>query len=206
MGLGETITLIFREMLLLLAVLNPLGNIPLFVKFTAKMDPERRARTLNTAVASALGMVLFFALVGDVCLRYLFGVTLAEFKIAGGILLFLVAARGVLNPTTEVRVSQQEERFLAYFPLAFPILVGPGTLAMTIILSQRDGPVLMILTSLAAFVVVFAIVRGAPALARVLGPQDGLIIARLLYIFLAAKAVSLVLTGLRDELKWPVAM
>lgn len=200
MGDEATISAVVRGTLLLLAVINPIGNIPLFVDLTDSMDDRRRGRVLNSAVFTGLAMALFFALVGDVCLRFLFQVTLGEFKIAGGILLFVVAARGVLSPTARFIIGQVDDRFIAFFPLAFPIIVGPGTLAVTIILAQRNGHLLMALTVLLTFTIVFAIVRGSPFLSRVLGPHAGLIIARLLYIFLAAKAVALTIDGLREEL------
>jgi len=195
------LSLVVRETLLLLAVLNPVGSIPFFASLTEKLDADRRAYVLNMSVATAFGMVLIFALVGDLCLRHLFGVTLAEFKVAGGILLFIVATRGVLSPTGEIIAGQHDERFLPFFPLAFPLLVGPGTLAMTIILAQRDGQIMMMVTTSVTFIFVFAIIRGAPVLARILGPYAALIIARLLFIFLAAKAVSLTLTGLSEAWK-----
>jgi len=194
------VSVVIRGALLLLAVVNPIGNVPLFVALTDNLEPGHRARVLNMAVATAFAMVLFFSFVGDVCLRYLFQVTLAEFKIAGGILLFVVAARGVFSPSGRFISGPHDERLLAFFPLAFPIMVGPGTLAVTIILAQRSGHLMMGVTALVAFCVVFAIVRGAPVIMRFLGPYAGLIIARLLYIFLAAKAVALVLNGVREEL------
>ena len=85
---------------------------------------------------------------------------------------------------------------LAVFPIAFPIMVGPGAVTMTIITTQSIGQLLMIITAVMTFAVVFLIAHNADRLMRLMGPYAGMMIARLLYIFLAAKAVAMVLDGL----------
>ena len=85
---------------------------------------------------------------------------------------------------------------LAIFPLAFPIIAGPGTLAVTIISAQQSGTVMMSIVAITASLFVFCIARYANRLMRIIGPHAGMIIPRLLYILLAAKAVALVLEGI----------
>ena len=121
-----------------------------------------------------------------------------EFRIAGGILLFIVAMRGVMQPGKMQAPTASPDRMLAIFPLAFPIMVGPGTLTMTIIMAQRSGPMNMVSIAVVTFVIVFLIVHNAHLLMRVLGPYAGRVIPRLLYIFLAAKAISMVLDGTEE--------
>jgi len=193
---SEVIATIARNALLLFAVVNPVGNIPVFADLTASMEIRQRSLVMNLAVLTALGIVVAFALIGNWALVYLFNVTVTEVRIAGGILLFIIAVNGVMPRRDKAYLRSEDAKMVAVFPIAFPLLVGPGTITITIIMSQSIGHLLMVATAVATFVVVFVIVRNATRLARLLGPYVGTVIARLLYVLLAAKAVSLILTGL----------
>ncbi len=197
----ELFTLLVHNTLLLLAVMNPIGNIPIYVDLTKSMEAGDRRRTLNLAAVTALVLVVAFALIGQWSLDHLFGVKLEEFQIAGGIMLFVVAIKGVMSGMRRLNLSTEESQFLAVFPLAFPIIAGPGTLTVTIILAQNNGPFEMMTIVLMAFSAVFLVVRNSVWIMKLIGPYAGMVISRLLYIFLAAKAVSMVLQGIATFLK-----
>ncbi len=186
--------LIIHHGLLLFAVVNPIGNIPVYADLTRELEIRERGNVMNLAVLTSLFVVTIFALIGDWSLVYLFNVTLGELEIAGGILLFIIALRGVMNQGT-VYQHPKDSRMLAVFPIAFPIMVGPGAITVTIITSGAIGQVLMVITAVVTFFFVFLIARNADRLMRLVGPYAGMMIARLLYIFLAAKAVAMVLDG-----------
>ena len=196
---GGAVGVVIHHALLLLAVVNPIGNIPVFADLTRELEQRERGHVMNLAVLTSLLIVVTFALVGNWSLKYLFNVTVSELKIAGGVLLFIVALRGVI-PTGQPYHHTTDRTMLAVFPIAFPLMVGPGTIALTIITSQSIGHFLMMVTAIVTFSFVFLIVRNAHILMRLLGPYAGLIIARLLYIFLAAKAVAMILDGTDDFL------
>jgi len=197
---GGWLGLVIRHGLLLLAVVNPIGSIPIFADLTRELEQRERGNVMNLAVLTSLLIVVVFALIGNWSLKYLFGVTVSELKIAGGLLLFVVALRGVIPSGSPFQETAADPRMLAVFPIAFPLLVGPGAITVTIITTQAIGHILMIVTAIVTFLVVFLIVRNAHRLMHLLGPYAGLIIARLLYIFLAAKAVAMVLDGTDDFL------
>lgn len=199
-ALPEFLSHVLHDSLLLLAVINPLGNIPVYVSLTQGMKPAERRNVFNLAVSTAAGLVVFFAIVGDYALRDIFQVTLADFQVAGGILLFVVAARGVLTTQSRYSSNGQDYESIALFPLAFPIIVGPGTMAVTILIAQQTGRWNVLATASLTFLIVWMLVHGSPHLNRALGRLGGLIIARVLYIFLAAKAAALCLAGLRAAL------
>jgi multiple antibiotic resistance protein len=194
-----TVHLVIRHGLLLLAVVNPIGNIPIFADLTREMESRERGRVMNLAVLISWLLVVAFALVGDWSLKNLFGVTVGELEIAGGILLFMIALRNVL-PTSQSYQHPKDSTMLAVFPIAFPLLVGPGAITLTIITTQQIGHLLMIVTAAATFAVVLLITRYSDFLMRLMGPYAAMIVARLLFIFLAAKAVSMVLDGTSDYL------
>ncbi len=185
---------IIHHSLLLFSVINPIGNIPVYVDLTRELEKRERARILNLAVLIAFSVVVVFSLIGDWSLTYLFSVNISELEIAGGILLFIVALRGILAHGAAYE-HPKDRVMVAVFPIAFPIMVGPGALTITIITTQAIGQLLMIFTAIGAFALVFLIARNAHRLMRLIGPYAGTMIAKLLYIFLAAKAVGMVLEG-----------
>jgi multiple antibiotic resistance protein len=188
--------LVIHHALLLFAVVNPIGNIPVYVDLTREFEKRERARVMNLAVLTAFSVTVVFALVGNWSLSYLFNVTVSDLEIAGGILLFIVALRGIM-PSGEMFPKQKDRQMVAVFPIAFPLMVGPGALTVTIITSQSIGQVLMVITAVVTFFFVLLIARNAARLMRLAGPYAGMMIARLLYIFLAAKAVAMVLQGVQ---------
>lgn len=189
--------LIVHHGLLLFAVVNPIGNIPVYADLTRELEIRERGHVMNLAVLTGLFVVIVFALIGDWSLIYLFNVTVNELEIAGGILLFIIALRGV-TAAGPVYPRCQDGTMLAVFPIAFPIMVGPGAITITIITTQSIGQVLMVITAIATFFFVFLIARNAHLLMRLLGPYASMMIARLFYIFLAAKAVAMVLNGVEE--------
>jgi multiple antibiotic resistance protein len=196
MPVADSLTLLFHDTLLLLAVINPLGNIPVYRDLTTGIDSRQRRIILQMGVFTAWAMIIGFALLGDWSLKNLFEVSLDEFRIAGGILLFIIAVRGVMSGSLVYNLLSEDFRTRAVFPLAFPIIVGPGTLAVTIILAQNRPAWHMLGVSLLCCLIVFVIACGAHKLMRILGGYAAMIIPRLLYIFLAAKAVALTLRGI----------
>jgi multiple antibiotic resistance protein len=198
-GWAGPLGLAIHHSLLLFAVVNPIGNIPVYADLTREFDQRERARVMNLAVFTAFSVVVVFALIGNWSLSYLFNVTVRDLEIAGGILLFIIALRGIL-PNGELYPKQKDRHMVAVFPIAFPIMVGPGALTVTIITSQSIGPVTMMITAVVTFVFVLLIARNAARLMRLAGPYAGMMIARLLYIFLAAKAVAMVLHGVEKFL------
>ena len=191
-----TFTLLLHDSLLLLAVVNPLGNIPVYRDLTSGIDAPKRQTVIRLGVGTAWAMIIGFALLGDWSLKHLFEVTLDEFRIAGGILLFIVAVRGVMSGSLSYNLLSEDFRTRAIFPLAFPIIVGPGTLAVTIILAQNRTPLHMLAVSIISCLIVYLIASSSHSLMRFVGGYAAMIVPRLLYIFLAAKAVALVMRGL----------
>jgi multiple antibiotic resistance protein len=193
--------LIVHHALLLFAVVNPIGNIPVYADLTRELETRERNRVMNLAVLTALLVVVVFSVIGDWSLVYLFNVTVHELAIAGGILLFVIALRGVIANGSVYRNHSKDHTMVAVFPIAFPIMVGPGAITVTILTTQMIGTLLMIITALVTFVLVFLIARNAHLLMRLIGPYASMMIARLFYIFLAARAVAMVLDGMTEFIR-----
>ncbi len=196
----ETIRQLIHDALVLFAMVNAVGNLPVFAQYTAGMEPRNRSKIFLLAVATGGGIVLGFALFGDVMLRNVFSVSTSAFKIAGGILVFMVAARGVILGSSQAIPDMNDSRSVAVFPLGFPFLAGPGTILTTILLMQDNGRVFTALTVVLVYLAILPVLKLAPLVERIIGKIGVSVIARILYIFICAKAVSFVLDGFRLHL------
>lgn len=187
-----------HNFLVLFGMVNAVGNLPIFSDLTAGMDRSTRRRTFLKAALTACSIVIAFALLGDWMLRLVFEVDIAAFKVAGGLLVFAVAGRGVLSgPPSTPKDQHQIASGPAVFPLGFPFLAGPGTIITTILLMQSDGAVFTAFVGLLVYAAVLPVLFLAPLVERALGRVAVLVVSRILYIFIAAKAASFVIQGLK---------
>ena len=189
----------------LLLVVDPPGVVPTFVALTKGMQPSRRRAILTRAVVIAFGVALFFLLAGRAVLSYL-GVTVQAFSISGGILLFVAALpmlfghRGGLQ-APEAKESGSVGEDISVFPLAIPLLSGPGAIATILLMtSQTAGDPRKVVAAIVAIALVFVVAflslyLGARMIALV-GEGGVHIATRVMGIILAALAVQYVLNGM----------
>ncbi len=188
----------------LLVVVDPFGIVPLFGALTGGMDAPRRVSTLNRAVVIGFGVALFFLVAGRAALSFL-GVTVNAFAISGGVLLFLTALpmlfghRGGLQ-APEPGEQGADDADVSVFPLAIPLLSGPGTITTILLLtSQARGDWARLGVLVAAALLVFAaswvVLAGGDWLLRRVGQSGARVATRVLGIVLAALAVQFVLNG-----------
>jgi multiple antibiotic resistance protein len=194
----------------LAVVVDPLGLVPAFVAITQGLpEPSRRNVALRACLIAA-AILAGSVLIGDWLLRTL-SITLPAFRIAGGLLLFSIASEMVFGVRT-VRQSRQAEeaieehvRNIAAFPLAIPLMAGPGAITATVLLSGRAGgdPLHMgILLGVVAAVMVlcYVVFLLSTRIARLLGTTANIVLSRLLGVLLAALAVQFVIDGVRVAL------
>ncbi|MFN4284180.1 MAG: MarC family protein [Alphaproteobacteria bacterium] len=193
----------------LFVVLDPPGMGPIFVTITRGESAAYRRRMALRGSAVALAILLLFAFSGDLALRGL-GISIAAFRIAGGILLLLIAidmlfARATpLRRTTEAEEMEAEhKRDISVFPLAIPLIAGPGALTSTVLLMGRAGDSLLAqAVVLGALLFVMAIMLlvllQGDRLNRLLGETGTNVVGRVLGIVLAALAVQYVIDGVKE--------
>src|SRR6476659_2239711 len=188
----------------LLVVVDPPGVVPIFVGLTKSETPTRRRKVLTRAVVIAFGVALFFLLAGRAVLSYL-GVTVQAFSISGGILLFVAALpmlfgqRGGLQ-APEAKESGSVGEDISVFPLAMPLLSGPGTIATTLLLTSQAGGDMQKLIAIGVaigivFLVSFVVLYLGGRLIGLVGEGGVHIATRVMGIVLAALAVQYVLNG-----------
>jgi multiple antibiotic resistance protein len=197
-------SLLLTSFVTLFVMIDPIGIVPVFVAVTQGMSPAERRRVSARAIAVAFGLLTLFGLAGESLLTGI-GVSMPAFRISGGLLLFLTALDMLFERRTERRGRQGEVQRddPSVFPLATPMLAGPGALAtMILLVGQQQGDVAAIATIHAVMAALLGLAALffslAGVIARALGPTGILVVTRLLGILLAALSVQFVLDGLDD--------
>lgn len=194
----------------LLVVVDPAGLVPTFIGITQGLpSAARRSVALRASVIAAI-VLAGAALIGEWLLRKL-AISLPAFRIAGGLLLFSIASEMVFGVRT-LRQSQTAEqaveervRNIAAFPLAIPLMAGPGAITATVLLAGRAAgdPMrlgLLIAVIAAVFLLCFVAFTLAARISRIIGTTGNIVLSRLLGVLLAALAVQFVVDGVRTLL------
>src|SRR3954462_9710602 len=188
----------------LLVVIDPVGMGPIFLGVTRGLDEATRRKVALEATLIAFCVLAASALIGDWLLARL-GISLAAFRIAGGLLLFAIAFEMLFQHRSE-RKSQQAGpagAVTATFPLAIPLMAGPGAITAMVLLAGRLGYSAM---GLAALILIMGVMMltsylvflSAARLERLLGPQGEALLGRLLGVLLAALAVQYMADGIKS--------
>jgi multiple antibiotic resistance protein len=188
----------------LIAIVNPLGAIPLFVALTAPYTPAHRGATLRRAIATALAVLFVFALAGTWILQF-FGITRQAFQIAGGILFFAVgwdmlqARRSRVKTTEEEEDESTRKEDVGIIPLGLPTLAGPGAITTVIALNGQAGSFLDSAAVYVAIVAVLAIcwitLVAAPVLTRRMGQTGMNVMTRLMGLLVMVIGAQFVING-----------
>ncbi|QQV76920.1 NAAT family transporter [Sphingomonas aliaeris] len=204
------IELYISSLITFFVVIDPPGCAPIYAGLTTGASAIQRRSMAVRAVLVAAAILLVFALFGEALLKGL-GINLASFRIAGGIMLFLIALEMVFEKRTERRedraakvAATPEVEDVSIFPMAMPMIAGPGSIASVMLLMGRSHGLeasLVVLGSLATILLLtlVALLAAGPIM-RVLGAKIEAVITRLLGVLLAALAVQFVIDGVRISL------
>jgi multiple antibiotic resistance protein len=198
----------------LLVTIDPVGLIPVFLSLTRGMDRAARSSIALRAAIVAFAILSFFVLAGDWLLRWL-QVSLAAFRISGGLLLFWIAFEMVFEKraereqqTADVALGKDRIRDVAAVPLAIPLMAGPGAITAVILLAAKSDGTIMSLASLLGLIAIvvavcYIVFLAATRLAHLLGATGQHVLSRMLGLLLSALAVQFVADGLRALLSAP---
>lgn len=206
------IALFLSAFVTLFVVIDPPGCAPIFASLTRDAPHgQRRSMAVRSSLIATV-LLFLFALVGEKVLDTL-GISLDAFRIAGGIMLFLIALEMVFEKRTERREGRADEisrkaaeehrpiEDISVFPMAIPMIAGPGSIATVMLLVSRSHGIeqtAMVLVALAAVMVLtLAALLAAGPILRVLGPKLEAMITRVLGVLLAALAAQFVVDGIR---------
>jgi len=210
-------TLFLTQLLTLWAVLDPISHLPLFIGATADFNGAERRRAAIISVLMAFVILAVFGLVGQILLAAM-GISLLSFQIAGGIVLFLFAVSMVLGNASHAAAKAPAKRgaaarreavmAVAVYPLATPIIAGPGAMLAIVLLMDNNRYSHMeqavtagaLATALAGLLIVFLV---GDRIERVTGSGVTQLLRRIMGLLLAALAVNLVLSAVANWLKLP---
>ncbi|MFH1754056.1 MAG: MarC family protein [Candidatus Omnitrophota bacterium] len=190
---------LIRSTLLLFAIVNPIGSLPIFLQLTRAMAPELKRRTFNTAVLTSAIILFLFLAAGKWILTSFFQITLPDLMAAGGLLLLIIAIDHLIFGALLKSVAgagEQGARHIGAVPIACPILAGPGAMMAVFVTYSEYG----FLVAAASIVVVLAITwtlfRFIDVIYRLIGEAACLVLSKILCLFLAAIGIHLLMQGL----------
>lgn len=182
----------------LFLIMDPLGNVPIFNAMLARFDSKRRARIVARELVFALIILFLFLFAGNTLLGFL-GISQSSLSIAGGILLFIISLKMIFpKPKTDLEVQQEQEPFIV--PLAIPMVAGPSTMAVLLLLSSREPDRVLewSFALLAAWGASTIILVSSPFVMRYLGERGSIALERLMGMILVILATQMLLNGIRD--------
>jgi len=193
---GDFLFELLKATVALFVIVDPIGPVPIFANLTKTLTPVEKRKVFRTAAIVGAVLLAAFALVGQELLL-LFGITLPSFQIAGGFILFILAIDIIFRGerTDKQALSSIEET--AVFPIAFPLLVGPGAITTTMISIQSSGIPIALIAIAIVMSLSWVVLRLTDRIYRLLGKTGSAVIARIMALFIAAIAVEYVLLGIQ---------
>ncbi|MBK3745426.1 MarC family protein [Paraburkholderia aspalathi] len=198
---------IFSALVTLLVTIDPPGLAPLFLALTPGMDAKSRGQVAARSTIIGFIVLTIFAIAGAQIMN-LFGITIGAFRVAGGLLLFWIAFEMIFSKRTErkeksaeIAITKDHIRNIAAFPLAIPLIAGPGAISAVILLSDAlRAPAersMLVLVIFACLFITYIVLMLAQHVDRFLGETGRSILTRLLGVILAALAVQFVADGIK---------
>lgn len=192
----------------ILAIVNPVGNLPLLAALTEGVAAAERRRVFRLAGLTGFCILCVAAVAGKFLMRDVFHIEPPEFIFGGGLLLIVISIRNIMTRLPQryagtpsaagtTQPSEDEEITLAVTPIAFPLLVGPGAIITVMLIVDRHGVLYGLAAGATAFVCVMALLNWSHALLRLMGRVGTIAIGRVLQIFILAIGVHFLFEAIR---------
>lgn len=194
---------IITDALTLIAILNPFGNVPLFVSMSDGLDKDVQHKLFKTIAITGFSIMLIFGFVGEFLMQNLYKIEMKELRIAGGFLLAGLAFRNILSPPKArnndmLSMTPEEQVKQGVIPMAFPMMVGPGSLATMLIVRSQSGVVQSSISLFLAFVVIGFILYIGTFLEKLLGKLVLYILSRVMQVFIMSIGVRIFISGVLE--------
>jgi multiple antibiotic resistance protein len=196
----------FDQFVTLWVVIDPIGTIPVFVAVTSSLDGPQRRRTALVAALTAIGILLFFLVFGQMLIDAL-GISLPAFQVAGSIILFLFALTmifGESKPEQELDgIAATSKESPAVFPLAVPSLASPGAMLAVVLLTDNHRfsipeQALTAAVMIAVCAIAYLLMLAADPIQKVIGTNGAAIVSRVMGMILASVAVENIIEAGRE--------
>ena len=192
-------TQLIQSSLILVAIVNPIGSMPIVLQLTQHMKPQARQKAFQTGVLTSFVILFIFVLFGQNILTNFFGIKMSDLMIAGGLLLLIIAidhlvfgalVRGVLAG------KKEDPHYIGAVPIACPILAGPGAMMTVLLTFSEHGPAIAVGSIVVVLTVTWLILRFIDTIYRALGEIVCLVLSKILCLFIAAIGIHLLMQGL----------
>ena len=188
------------------SVLNPIGAIPTLISLTSNYTPEERRKVIERSITVAGGVIIGFMFIG-VYIFDVLGISISDFELAGGVLLFKVAFDMLQGKTSNTKLTADEEKEslskdeIGVVPLGMPLLAGPGTITTTMIYfnlrsTGLEDKVMVFVAVILVIISAFIVLRFSTLLFNRLGRTGSMIISRVMGLLLAAIGVEFMANGI----------
>ncbi len=183
----------------LLVAIDVLGTLPLFMSLTENLNVSRRRTLTQQAVMTAFAVGLLFLFAGRAIFELL-GITDNDFRIAGGLLLLIIAVTDLIT-STEKEPGRDPGQHVGVVPIGIPLIMGPAALTTILILQEQHGVGLTLASMFANLLIVWLVYAKAQWLQKILGPAGSKGFAKVSALFLAAIGVMMIRVGIQNILK-----
>ncbi len=195
---------LMQSTLILFAIVNPIGSVPIFLQFTKGMAPETKRKAFQTAVLTSAAILFLFLLAGKWILVYFFQIQLYDLMAAGGLLLLIIAVDHLIFGAlvrSVLATEKQDAHSLGAVPMACPILAGPGAM-MTVFVTYSEYGFFVATTSIIiVLAVTWLLLYFIDTIYRFLGEIVCLVLSKILSLFLAAIGIHLLMKGITQYFK-----
>lgn len=176
------------------AAVDALGNIPLFIALTHSLNKRHKQKVIQESILTAAIIAVLFMFLGKAILRVL-GITVADFQIAGGILLLVISTHLLLAGKHKGSVLTEGSPDVGIFPLGTPLVTGPAVLTMTLMMVDSFGPISTFISLALNMFIVWLTFRYTEFFVRIIGESGMKAFSKIMYILLAAIAVMMMRRG-----------
>ena len=176
---------------------DSIGNIPLFVSLVEGANNRQKRKIISDSVTTATVVAVLFMLVGKWVLRFI-GITISDFQIAGGTLLFVISVYLLLPGISKNIFTAGHNKDVGVFPLGTPLITGPAVLTTTLMMLDTYGGVATFVSLVVNMLIVWLTLAQADAIMRVMGANGTRAFAKIMYILLAAIGVMMVRRGILE--------
>jgi len=173
---------------------DAVGNIPLFISLVGGLSRKQRHKIIVDSVTTATVVAILFMFVGKVVLRFI-GITISDFQIAGGGLLFVIAVRLLLPGAQKTVLTNGHDKEVGVFPLGTPLITGPAVLTTTLMMLDSFGIIPTFVSLLANMLFVWVTLAKADLIIKLMGSSGTRAFSKIMYILLAAIAVMMIRRG-----------
>ncbi len=193
-----------EAIIILFAIVDPIGNIPLFLSLTDYLDAADSRKAFNISVIVGAIILLIFAFAGQTILNKIFHIQVNDIMIAGGILLFILGIEqifGQRNQRVQALKSETHPYEIGSVPMGCPLLAGPGAMVTSLTIIQKSGPFVVIVAILVVFAATWLMLQFVGPLQKAVGKLVSQVFSKVLALFIAAIGVNMALQGISEYIK-----